>query len=116
MNDIKKLDEQLNTMIVEGKALEAFEKFYADDCKMQEGLGDIREGKALNREYEEKFFSSVAEVHSLTVHGQGASEDRSYSEWTYDLTFKDGNRIQLNQVAARTWKDGKVVYERFYSA
>jgi hypothetical protein len=31
-----------------------------------------------------------------------------------DVSFKGGNRVQMRQVAVRTWKDGKVVHERFY--
>ncbi|MCH7874745.1 MAG: hypothetical protein IH965_05550 [Gemmatimonadetes bacterium] len=42
--------------------------------------------------------------------------ERSYSEWDWDVTPNGVGRIRMNQVAARQWKDGKVVYERFYKA
>jgi hypothetical protein len=30
------------------------------------------------------------------------------------VTFKGGQRMKLEQVAVRRWKDGKIVKERFY--
>jgi ketosteroid isomerase-like protein len=114
MADISALENELNQMILSGKAMEGFEKFYADSCVMQENLDEPREGKAACRTYEEQFFGNVAEVHGVEHHGGAASGDRSYSEWTFDVTFKDGTRMRNTQVAARRWKDGKVVWERFY--
>ena len=40
--------------------------------------------------------------------------DRSFSEWTFDCTFEGGVRMTNDQVTARTWKDGQVVFERYY--
>lgn len=113
-HDIAALDAELNQMIATGKALEAFEKFYAEDCVMQENLDDPRRGKAACREYEVGFFSSIAEFKRGELHAAAVTGDRSYSEWTFACTFKDGSAIDNTQVSARTWKDGKVVHERFY--
>jgi hypothetical protein len=35
MSDVVTLEHELNQMILSGKAMEAFEKFYADDVIMQ---------------------------------------------------------------------------------
>ena len=61
--DTAALDQQLNEMILTGKALEGFEKFYAEDVVMQENSEASRAGKALNREFEQQFFAAVAEWH-----------------------------------------------------
>ena len=37
--DVKILDDQLNQQVLSGGALDAFEKFYADDIVMQENSG-----------------------------------------------------------------------------
>lgn len=112
--DITKLDQKLNQMVLDGQALEAFDEFYADEVVMQENDGDVRVGKAPNREYEESFFASIAEVHEFALHASAVGDAVSYSDWTVDITFKDGNRVKMNQVAKREWKDGKVVGERFF--
>ncbi|MGB3051203.1 MAG: nuclear transport factor 2 family protein [Polyangiales bacterium] len=112
--NITELERELNEMIAAGNAMEAFEKLYADDVVMQENNQDPRVGKPACRAYEEEFFGNVAEFHEGSFHGSAAEGDRSYSEWIFDVTFKDGTRMKNHQVTARRWKDGKVVHERFY--
>jgi ketosteroid isomerase-like protein len=108
------LDTELNQMILSGQALDAFDKYYADDVVMQEGGEEPRRGKAANRAYEEQFFGAIAEFHGAQLLASAATGDHSYSEWVFDMTFKDGTRVTNTQVAAREWKDGQIVKERFY--
>ena len=112
--DTAALERELNEMIASGQAMEAFERFYADDVVMQENNQEARRGKDACRKYEEEFFGNVAEFHEGSLHGSAAQGDLSYSEWTFDVTFKDGSRMRNRQVAARRWKDGQVVSERFF--
>ena len=114
MQDVAALDRELNEMVLNGQALEAFEKFYSDDVVMQESGGDPILGKELNRQREIDFFTSLEQFHGAGVVGHAVSGDRSFSEWWMDVTFKDGGRVKMEQVAARAWKDGRVVSERFY--
>lgn len=113
-HDHAALDRELNAMIASGKAMEAFEKFYAEDCTMQENLDAPRVGKAACRDYEIAFFSNIAEFKRGELLAQACEGDHSYSEWAFAASFKDGSQMDNTQVAARKWKDGKVVYERFY--
>ena len=112
--DVAALEAELNEMIASGQAMEAFEKFYSDDVVMQENNQAPRKGKDACRKYEEEFFGNVAEFHEGSLHGSAAQGDLSYSEWVFDVTFKDGSRMRNHQVAARRWKDGKVVSEKFF--
>jgi len=112
--DTATLDQTLNQMVLEGKALEAFEQFYADDVVMQENSDEPRVGKEVNRKAEQDFFASLAEFHDGKVLGSATNGDTSFSEWFMDVTFKNGYRYKLAQVAVRKWKDGKVVHERFF--
>lgn len=113
MANVQNLDKQLNDMILSGQALEAFERFYADDVVMEEPTGR-REGKDANREYEKQFFASIAEFHGATLVSAAVTGDTSFSEWVWDVTFRDGNRVKMEQAARRLWKDGKISAERFY--
>ncbi len=114
MHDVAALDNELNQMVLNGQAMEAFERFYAEDVVMQENSAEPVVGKAANRQREIDFFSSLEEFHGAGVLGSAVTGDRSYSEWWMDVTFKGGGRVKLEQVAARTWKDGQVIEERFY--
>lgn len=112
--DVSALDRELNDMVLAGQALDAFEKFYADDCVMIEGSGQTFEGKDVNRKREQDFFASVEEVHAFELIGSATEGDRSYSEWLMDVTLKGAGRVKMEQVSARTWANGQVTRERFY--
>jgi ketosteroid isomerase-like protein len=108
------LEEKLNQAILTGKAMEAFEEMYDDNIVMQENSAPPTVGKAANREREIAFFSSIEQFHGAGVLSYAVNGDKSLSEWFMDVTFKGGTRYKLEQAVARTWKDGKVVFERFY--
>jgi hypothetical protein len=111
---VSALDTELNQSILSGKVMEAFEKFYAHDCVMQENSEAPRVGKDVNREFERAFMDSVQEFHGASLLGSAVNADRTYSEWEYDITFKGGKRMKMNQIAVRQWKNGQVAHERFY--
>ncbi len=112
--DVATLDRELNKAILAGDILNAFEKFYATDVVMQENDLEPFVGKDVNRKREQDFVNSVEQLHGAKLLGEAVNGDLSYSEWDYDVTFKGGKRTKLQQVAARRWKGGQVVRERFY--
>jgi len=115
-NDIQALDSDLNQMILKGQILEAFDRFYGDEVVMQENSQPPTVGKSANRAREEQFVGSVAELHEIKVAKSGVNGDTTFSLWVIDATYKGGPRVRQEQVAVRTWKDGKVVREQFFHA
>ncbi len=110
MSGITAFDQDLNQKILTGQAMEGFEKYYADDVVMQENSDAPFVGKDLNRKREIEFFSSIGEFHGAKVEAAAVNGDTSFGQWWMDVTFKNGPRVQLNQVAVRKWKDGKIVH------
>lgn len=107
---------QLIELILDGRALEAFEKFYAENCVMSENGENERVGKSACRAYEQEFLGSIqrwndCQVGSVTVDG-----NTSAVEWVFDLSFFGGKRVVRRQVAVQTWAKGKIVHEVFYHA
>ena len=100
--------------ILSGKILETFDAYYADDVVMSENQIEERVGKAVNREYEIKFLDNVLEFHGAQIGRVIVDGDHAAAEWSFDITFKDGNRVKMQQVAVQTWKDGKIIREDFY--
>lgn len=113
MTDVAQLDAELNEMVRTGKTLEAFERFYADDVVMIEN-DEVFAGKEVNRKREQEFFDSIAEVHAAGLGASAVQGNISFCEQFFDATLKDGSRMKMEEVSVRTWKDGKVVKERFY--
>lgn len=114
MSDIAVLDKDLNEKILAGKALEAFEQYYADDVVMQENSEAPFEGKDFNRKREIEFFASIGEFHGAKLEASAVTGNTSFSQMWMDATFKNGFRYTNTQVAVRQWKDGKIVHERFF--
>ena len=112
--NLLELDTRMNELIFSGKAMEAFEEFYAEDVVMQENTEPEYVGKAFNRKREQDFFATIEAWHGGAVSANAAQGDVSFSESNMDVTLKGVGRIQMNQVTVRRWKDGKVVHERFY--
>ncbi len=112
--ELKKLVAELNSMILEGKAMEAFEKYYAEDVVMQENDLPPTVGKDANREREKEFFSNLVEFRGAEVKGVAIGDGITMVEWFFDYTHKDWGRRSYHQVAVQRWKDGKIVHERFY--
>ena len=100
--------------VLSGRILETFERYYADDVVMSENGEDARVGKPINREYEIKYLDNVLEFHGAKVGRVIVDGDHAAVEWSFDLTFKDGNRVHMQQVAVQTWKNGKILREDFY--
>ena len=115
MSDTKQYDTELNDMIMRGEGFPAgFDKFYADDVVMIEGNGERFAGKEVNRKREQEFFGVIEEFHGASVVSSAAGDGVSFSEWTFEVTFKGGERTKMEQIARRTWKGDKIVEERFY--
>ncbi len=114
MNDLRTSVDQLNQMILEGKILEAFDKFYADDVVMQDNNLPVRMGKEENRRYEEAFVNGLTEFRGAKVLNTLISDGLAVTEWWFDYTHKDYGTRNYRQLAVQRWKNGKIVEEKFY--
>lgn len=114
MQDLKQLVDELNQMILEGKVLEAFEKFYADNVVMQDNDNPVRTGKADNRKYEEAFVGGLTAFRGAKILNTIISDGIAVVETWMDFTHKDYGDRNYTQVSVQRWKDGKIVEEKFY--
>jgi ketosteroid isomerase-like protein len=112
---LKEKAQDLYNMIGQGQLLEGFDKYYAENVVMTEPRG-TREGKSTCRDYEQQFLNSVAEFHGQDVKAIAADEDKGvvFVEVAMDVTFKEGGRVNMEQVAVQRWENGQIVHERFY--
>ena len=106
--------DQLNQMILEGKVLDAFEKFYADNVVMQDNDYPPRVGKDVNRQYEEAFVNGLTEFRGAKVISTIYSDYLAVVEWWFDYTHKDYGTRNYRQLAVQRWKNGQIVEEKFY--
>ncbi|HEY0742339.1 MAG TPA: nuclear transport factor 2 family protein [Chryseosolibacter sp.] len=114
MTPIKTLIHELNEMVLQGKPLDAFEKFYADDVVMQENNLPPTVGKNANRSREENFFASLIDFRSAKVLDVAVGENTTMVQWQYDYTHKDWGVRNYTQVSVQRWRDNKIVHEQFF--
>jgi len=115
MSDIRTQVEQLIQGILDGKILETFERFYAEDVIMSENREDERVGKEANREHEE-FFVANFTLHSVEFGKTIIDGNDAAIESTWDISFPDGKRVVQRQVSVQIWRDDRIVREDFYHA
>jgi ketosteroid isomerase-like protein len=101
----------------QGKLLDAFDQYYDEKVVMIEADGRKREGKEANRKYEENFLGMIKEFHGMGIDAITADEKNgvTFVESWMDITFQDGNRANLKQVAVQRWKGDHIIEERFYN-
>jgi hypothetical protein len=104
----------LNDLILQGKALEAFDTYYDDNVIMQENEYPPTVGKKANRKREEEFFSSIVEFRGAKPLKVTVGENTTMVQWQYDYTHKDWGLRNYTQVSVQEWKDGKIVREQFF--
>jgi hypothetical protein len=111
---LKEQVEDLNSMILKGQILEAFEKYYADNVVMQENDQPPTVGKDANREREKQFLANLTEFRGAEVKAVAVGDDVTMVEWFFDYTHKEWGKKTYHQVAVQKWKDGKIIHEKFY--
>lgn len=116
MSTIRENVDELNQMILQGKIMDAFEKFYADDVVMQDNETPVRVGKDVCRGFEETFVNGITDFRGAEVRNVMVSEDAGVSavEMWMDYTHKEWGDKNVVQVAVQKWRDGKIVSEKFF--
>ena len=112
--DTRERVRQLVETVEQGRFLDAFEEFYAEEVTMRENNNPPTVGKAANRERERAFVGYVAEVRENRAASVVVDGDRSAINWVAEYIGTDGQRLRFDQIAHQTWRDGKIVSERFY--
>ena len=109
--------KNLQQMMAEGNAWDAFEKYYHDDVTVIEvPNGETRKGKDAQRKAIQDWFGMVEEHHGAGVNSVCSDEEAGIStaETWMDITFKGGNRMKMSEVAVQKWKDDQIIEEKFY--
>lgn len=104
----------LNDLILQEKAMEAFEKYYHDDVIMQENANPPTIGKEANRKREEVFYASLTEFRGARPLKVTVGEGITMVQWHYDYTHKDWGVRNYTQVSVQEWKDDKIIKEQFF--
>jgi ketosteroid isomerase-like protein len=112
--NIKEKIEDLIKLMLSGKQMDAFEKYYHEDVVMQENSKPPMVGKSANRERELQGMQMIEAFHGAHVNAVAVGDNVTTVEWEFDVTYKGAPRMKMCQVAVQRWKDGQIIQERFY--
>jgi ketosteroid isomerase-like protein len=90
--DFKAAVEDLIANVTGGKALEAFDRYYADDVTMQENKQPPRVGKAGCRAFEVDFLAKIKAVRTYVCDGFVISGNKAFIVYRIDADHADGAR------------------------
>ena len=105
--------EDLIAKVVGGKALDAFDRYYAHHVSMQENDQPPRVSKAACRAFEVDFLSKIKAVRTYVCDGYVISGNKAFIVYRIDADHADWGTLKMSEVAIQEWSNGKVVHEKF---
>ncbi|MEO8523970.1 MAG: nuclear transport factor 2 family protein [Caldimonas sp.] len=93
--------------------VQSIRDFYAEDATAQENLNPPRVGREALIAHETKTLQSMGKVepHLTTLLVDG---DQVVIGWRFDMTGHDGVTRRLDELSLQTWRDDRIVTERFF--
>ncbi len=111
---IQQIAEDVVKLIREGKNKQAKDQFYADDIVSIEGNGDKLEGIEAIHKKSSDWGAQVSEVHSASVSDPLIAADHFALHIKMDISYKNGYRAVMDEIAVYEVNDGKIVFEQFF--
>jgi ketosteroid isomerase-like protein len=111
--NLAQLDTLLG-MLAQGQFVEGMEAFFAPDVTIQEVGQPPKTGRDHTIAVEKDLLAGVSEFIQYSAHSKGAGGDKTFYEATMEFKTTDGQHVVQNQAVVTTWKDGKIVDERYY--
>jgi hypothetical protein len=122
MNLRDRVQELLDFQKTNPTVEESYERFYDENVVVQENLQPPRVGRALSIERQKRMNANVQELHefkigAVLVDGFTDShplDGHSVIEMHLEITTVDGYRIRIEELGLQTWKDGRIIQERYF--
>lgn len=114
----KEVANQWAQMCREGKNLECIEQLYGDNVTSKEmpgvPYGELVTGKQNVYDKSKQWLESVEEFHGGDISDPVVAGNHFTSIMSFDVTFKDRGRQQMEEVCVFEVNDGKIVFEQFF--
>ena len=114
----QEIANRLVALCSEGNYEQAQRELYATDANSiepasAEGMQSVAGLEAIIAKGHQ-FQAMVQQVHGSSIGGPLVAGNQIAITIGLDVTFKDGNRMNMNEIAMYTVKDGKIVQEQFF--
>ncbi len=92
----------------------ALVEFYHEDATAQENFGEPRRGRDALIAHEIDITDRFGSVPVRKVERFAINDDAVFINWVFELKGKDGAVRILDEVTMQTWREDRIVSERFY--
>lgn len=106
--------DQLLGLLKQGQFVEGMQAFFDPNVTIQEVGQAPKTGRDHTIAVEEELLEGVSEFIQYSAHSKGAGGDKTFYEATMEFKTTDGQHVVQNQAVVTTWKDGKIIDERYY--
>jgi ketosteroid isomerase-like protein len=93
---------------------EVYDRYYDENVVVQENLQPPRIGRAMSIERQKLMNANIREINDFKIGAVLVDGDRSMVEMHLDATTKDGYHFHLEEVGLQTWKNGRIIHERYF--
>jgi predicted flap endonuclease-1-like 5' DNA nuclease len=111
--ELKQLLEAVDTQVLSGDIIGAFDQFAADHCVTLSNAQDKTHSKAQKIEALRWFFDNVASINRIERPASLIHQNTTESEFLFDFTARSGNPMVYTEVIRRTWENGQIVEEQY---
>lgn len=112
--DLKKLANAIDTKVIAGDIIGAFDAFAADNCITFSNPQDITRSKAQKVEALRWFMDNIAHINKIERPAvEVVGENETLSEFHFDFTNKQGESLVYKETIRRIWENGKLVEEEY---
>jgi ketosteroid isomerase-like protein len=111
--------QQLVALCREGKNMEALELLYADDIVSIEHPNSPNprtEGKVAVTQKSIDWYDNVQDFHGGEISDPIVAGNHFSCSMSFDITFKKGGRIQMEEICVYQVADDQIVSEQFFYA
>jgi hypothetical protein len=115
-NNLMQLFNEKNKMILDGKIVDASEKFFADNTRTYDFTGATTVGKKQHTAAMESFVGSIAKVNEISLLSSAVGDGMTFGEFTFRFDMKDGSKINWHEIIMSKWENGLIVEERYFQA
>lgn len=113
----KEVANKWASMCREGKNLDCVNELYSENVSSREMLGtpnEVTTGKKNVWNKNKEWLDNVEEMHEGIVEDPIVADKHFTSKMSYDVTFKDIGRQQMEEIGVYEVKDGKIASEQFF--
>ena len=111
---IEQVAAEVVKLIREGKNKQVKDTFYADNIVSIEGNGYTLTGIDAVLQKSIDFADQVSAVHAASVSEPLIAADHFALQMNMDISFKNGHRAVMDEIAVYAVNDGKIVFEQYF--